>query len=216
MIKALIFDLDGTLADTCTSIAEAVNAACDHYGFTRKSYEQVKSALGNGAQKLIAAMIPEEYQNRIGEILDFYNNEYAKVFMKVDKCYDGMKETVEAMKKDGYRMAVLSNKPDRFTKAMVEKLFEDSMPFEIIAGQTEKKRKPSPEVPLEMAEKLGVKPSECAFIGDSDVDVMTARNSGMLSVGVSWGYRGHKALKEIGADIIVDSPAELLKAFGKQ
>jgi len=216
-IKAIIFDLDGTLADTIWAIRAAVNNTMNHYGYPEKDYDTVKNAIGGGARNLIKSIVPqnkagdEEY---ISEVLKFYNGEYEKTYLMTDSCYLGMSETVTELHNMGYKLAILSNKPERFVLGLTEQLFPDGE-ISFAAGHSELPIKPDPASTLMVAGKLGVKPNECVFIGDSDVDIMTAKNAGMTSVGCSWGYRGAEVLRECGADIIVEKPEELTSLFPK-
>ncbi len=215
MIKAIIFDLDGTLVDTIESIRAAINNTLRHYSFPEKSYEDIRKAIGNGARNLILRVIPEAESGNerlIGEILNHYNGEYETTFRMADSCYPGMHEAVEVLSRRRYKIAILSNKPDRFVKEMADILFPGG---EILCarGQSSLPIKPDPTSALQVARILGEPPESCAFVGDSDVDVMTAKNAGMRSVGVSWGYRGAEVLRKSGADVIIDRPEELLTLF---
>jgi phosphoglycolate phosphatase len=215
MIRALLFDLDGTLADTIPAIREAVNSTLRHYGFGEKNYDEVRLSIGSGARNLIKSILPAgcAYDEAfVGEVLKFYNSEYEKTFLLSDRCYPGMREAVEELIKRGYKVAILSNKPDRFVRVMAEMLFPDGG-ISFAAGQGGLPIKPDPASSLMVAGKLGVSADECAFIGDSDVDVLTAKNAGMCSVGCAWGYRGAQVLRKAGAEVIIEKPEELLEIF---
>ena len=212
----LFFDLDGTLADTIDSIKDAVNMALERYGFPPRTYEDIRLAIGNGARKLISRSVPPSVADDselVAEVYALYEESYEKTFMRADRCYDGMYETVISLRERGYTLAVLSNKQDAFVKKIVEILFPEGT-FAEVMGQTELPTKPDPTVPLMIAERLGVAPAECAFIGDSDVDIKTGLASGMAAIGCSWGYRSADALRAAGADAVIDDPRELLKLFG--
>jgi len=211
--KLLIFDLDGTIADTIYSIRDGVNMAMDKYGFPRREYEDIRQAIGNGARMLVKLSMPEGLRDDellVDAVLNDFDRFYDETYANIDGCYDGMGEAMRELRARGYRIAVLSNKQDTYVKRIIEFLFPDGT-VEYAAGQAELPRKPDPTVALMIAERFGVLPSECAFIGDSDVDVMTAKNAGMYSVACSWGYRPRKEL--VGADIVIDRPIELLKSF---
>ena len=138
---------------------------------------------------------------------------YDTTYMEADKCYDGMHETIAELKRRGYVIAVLSNKPDVYVRALVEQIIEEGI-VSLAHGQREEyPKKPDPTVPLMFAEQLGAMPDEVAFIGDSDVDIITAKNAKMMSVGCDWGYRGREALEDCGADVIISSPEQLLEIF---
>lgn len=213
---AAIFDMDGTLADTIESIRSAINMTMEHYGFPRHSYEEVRLAIGNGARKLIYRLVPESVASddaRVSEILDYYNARYAETFTEADHCYPGVGEAVRELAARGVKIAILSNKPDVFVRGIAKLLFEDGI-VAIAQGQTELPIKPDPAAPLDIARRLGVEPGNCFFVGDSDVDILTAKNAGMTSVGCSWGYRGRAALEAAGADFVVDDAEELLSVIG--
>ncbi len=211
--KLLIFDLDGTIADTLWSIRDGVNLAMDNYGFPHRSYEEVRQAIGNGARELIRRSIPEELRSDeelVSRGLADYNELYAKTYANIDGCYPHMSEAIHTLHDRGYIIAVLSNKQDTYVKRIIDILFPDGV-VSFAAGQTELPRKPDPTVPLMIADKFGVSPEECAFIGDSDVDVATAKNAGMTSVACTWGYRPREALMD--ADVIINSACELTEIF---
>ena len=215
MIKALIYDLDGTLADTLPSLCDAINMAMDRYSAPHRTCEDVRLAIGNGARMLVKRLLPArlaEDEDTVTEALNYYNSCYAKTYANADRCYDGMKEAVITLAQRGYKSAVLSNKPDRYTVALCEILFPDS-PFEIVQGQTALPPKPDPTAPLDIAARLGVTPEECAFIGDSEVDIRTAKAAGMMSVGCAWGFRDATLLHSEGADVVIDTPSQLLDIF---
>ena len=211
--KLLIFDLDGTLADTLISIRDSVNMVLEKHQLPLRTYDEVMWAIGNGARELMRRSVPAELstdQDFIDRIYEDYTEAYNKTFANIDGCYPFVSEVLHTLKERGYTLAVLSNKPDFYTRIIVEALFPDGI-ISFAAGQTSLPRKPDPTVPLMIAERFGVSPQECAFIGDSDVDVMTAKNSGMTAVACSWGYRPKEAL--LDADYIIDDARELLSIF---
>lgn len=215
MKKLLIFDLDGTLADTLGTIRDAVNMCMEHFGFPTKSYDQVREAVGNGVKKLMKLSLPADVaadEERFEEILAYFNGCYEETCDNIDGCYDGLYAVVEALWRDGYDLAVLSNKPDPLVKRIIKKLFAEDM-FPIAMGQTELPRKPDPTVPVMIAREMGYELSDVYFIGDSEVDVLTAQNAGMNAVAVSWGFRYRDALAASEPDVIIDTPEELLSYF---
>ena len=213
--KLLIFDLDGTIADTLYSIMEAVNMCMAHYGFPLKTYDEVRAAVGNGAKNLIMRTMPEaEAQNveRAEEIYRHFQTCYDATHDHIDGCYEGMKEAMLSLRGRGYVLAVLSNKPNAYVLNIIDRLFEKG-DISIAMGETAFPRKPDPTAPLYIASELGFAPSECAFIGDSEVDILTAQNSGFASVAVSWGFRSRCDLEASRPDIIIDHPSQLLEIF---
>lgn len=214
-VRLLIFDLDGTLADTIESIREGVNLAMKKYGFPERSYEEVREAIGNGARNLIRRSIPAdraEDRELVDRVFADYHAFYGQTYSHCDRCYDGIVEALCELKKRGYTVAVLSNKQDEYVRALVKMLIPDGV-VSVAMGQTELPRKPDPTVPLLIAQGLGFAPAETAFIGDSEVDVQTGLNAGMVTVGCSWGYRDRTLLVDGGAHAVLDAPCELLELF---
>lgn len=215
MIKALIYDLDGTLADTLPSLCQAINMTMDHYGAPLRTCEDVRLAIGNGARMLVKRLLPDalaNHEDKVTEALLYYNARYAETYTAAD-CYDGIQDAVTALCHRGYTSAVLSNKPDKYTVALCRILFPENT-FALTQGQQEGvPTKPDPTAPLSIAARLGVRPEECAFIGDSEVDIRTAKNAGMMSVGCAWGYRSADDLRAEGADAVIDTPDQLLTLF---
>lgn len=211
--KLLIFDLDGTIADTLYSIRDGVNLALDKYGLPPRGYEDIRAAIGNGARKLIQRSLPRQLESDAelaDKVYNAYDSFYGETYMNIDGCYDGMSEAMHELKKRGCILAVLSNKQDIYVKKIIAMLFDDGI-ISYAQGQTELPRKPDPTVALAIAERFSAVPSDCAFIGDSGVDVSTAKNAGMTSVACSWGYRPIDDLK--AADFIINSPSALTELF---
>lgn len=212
MIKAAIFDLDGTLSDTINTLAYYGNLALNTYGFPEIPTEVYKKLVGNGRDILIHRMLEyhnadteENYMNVGGK----YDAEYEKDVMYLTKPYDGTAELLSDLKADGIKCAVLSNKPHNVTKPVVELLFGNGV-FNICAGAKEGiPIKPAPDGALEIAKELGFSCDECIFIGDTYVDITTGKNAGMKTIGVLWGFRDEEELKNAGADFIVLHPKEI-------
>ena len=217
MIKLLIFDLDGTLVDTLTTIQSAVNTTMREYGFREYSYEEMRTIVGHGARKLIKDVCSEDALKEGGDeffekVYSFYSDAYYAVHLDVEKPYDGVCEALTKFKDAGYKIAVLSNKPNEFVEGIINKIFPEGL-ITHTQGQTALPIKPHPAAALAIAEKFGVTPEECAFIGDSDTDVMTGKNAKMFSVGVTWGYRDRELLCSLEPDAIADTAEELEKIF---
>lgn len=213
--KLLIFDLDGTIADTLYSIRDGVNMCMEHFGFPTRSYEEVRAAVGDGAKLLIMRSMPAEVANdaeRAEEIYAYFKKCYSITYNRIDGCYAGMREAMCELHSRGYTLAVLSNKPDAYVKDIIATLFDPGM-IPIAMGETELPRKPDPTAAIYIANKLGFSAEQCAFIGDGDADVITAKNAGFASVSVSWGFRDREALEKLQPDIIIDAPLELLEIF---
>ena len=214
-VRGLIWDLDGTIADTINAIRDGLNDTMRTYHYPDRSYEDVRCAIGNGARSLVKLSMPKPDsldEERVTAVLSSYDLAYSRTYLHTRVCYDGIPEVVAALHARGYRMAVLSNKQDPYVKGLIRQLLPQGE-MEVVMGQTELPKKPDPAVPFLIAQRLGITPFCCAMIGDSEVDIQTAHNAGMLAVGCSWGYRGRAALEEAGADVIVDTPEELLALF---
>lgn len=216
-IRLLMFDLDGTLADTLESIREGVNLAMEKYGYPLRSLEEIRAAVGHGARALIRDSMPSSEsadEAQVTRVLADYHVFYGETYGHCRTCYAGIEEAVKELKRRGYTLAVLSNKQDIYVKKLAESLFSDGLIAQAV-GQTDLPKKPNPTVPLAMAESLGFSAEQTAFIGDSEVDVQTALNAGMSAVGCAWGYRGEELLCRAGAHWILESPDELTELFGR-
>lgn len=218
MIKAAIFDLDGTLSDTINTIAYYGNSALTAYGFGEIPTETYKKLVGNGRDLLIHRMLAyhnadtEENYKMVGEKYDFL---YESDVLYLTKPFDGTPEVIKNLKADGVKCAVLSNKPDNVTTPIVEQLFGKGV-LDLCAGaKAGVPIKPAPDGALEIAEKFGVLPEECIFIGDTYVDITTGKNAGMTTIGVLWGFRDEEELKNAGADYIVSKTGDIYNIISK-
>lgn len=215
--KLLIFDLDGTLVDTLPSITLAINMCAHNFHYPQRTEEQVRCAVGNGVDSLLQKTMPREAMENPTQrerVKDFFAQCYEMTQKGIDSCYDGIMDVLIECSRRGLAIAVLSNKPDALVKLIVNNLFEDGMICESV-GQTDMPKKPDPFVPLLIAKRQGVLPTDTYFIGDSEVDVLTGKNAGMRTVAVSWGFRERTVLEAAEPDVIVDSAQELLNYFEK-
>ena len=213
--KLLIFDLDGTLVDTLPSITKAINMCAEHFWYPKKSSEEVRLAVGNGVDVLLAETMPkDEWENleQRANIKAYFASCYETTQREINSCYDGIMEALEYAKEKGFLLSVLSNKPDFLVQIIVNNLFCEGFICKSM-GQTDMPKKPDPYVPLLFAESFGVLPQNTYFIGDSEVDVLTGKNANMKTVAVSWGFRDRKVLEEAEPDVIIDSREQLLDYF---
>ncbi len=214
MYKACIFDLDGTLADTLESLTFSVNETLKEMRLPQISDSQCRQYVGNGARVLMEKALAcsgEEQLVRIEEAMRIYGRIFDANCTYHVVPYDGITGMLRLMQQSGIRLAVLSNKPHRQAVHVVEEIFGQGT-FQWIQGQTEDMpRKPDPTAVWMITEKLGVKPSETLYIGDSEVDVATGKAAQIQTAAVTWGFRGRKKLEEAGAGLIVDSPEEIMK-----
>lgn len=209
--KAVIFDLDGTLADTIGGIAEAINMTLEYFSYPKRTTEEVRAAVGNGARMLIRRVIPSEFydnEETVTRVLKKYDDMYALTYFHSDKMYDGMREALVSLYKSGKKIAVFSNKQDVYVKGLSDIYFSDGT-ISMALGQTELPVKPDIAGLKLIMNKLEVTADECVFVGDSGVDLATAKNANMDCICVSWGFVGREGLVEKGAEIIIDHPSEL-------
>ena len=213
MYKACIFDLDGTLTDTLESLSYSVNATLKELGLGQITDTQCKAFVGNGArrlneQSLQAAGDPEA--KRIEEAMEVYGRIFKKYCTYHVAPYEGIVDMLQELKKEGVRLAVLSNKPHLQTMDVVATFF-DKGTFARVYGQQEGiPRKPDPAAVHMILEELEVSREECLYIGDSDVDMQTGCAAGVPAVGVTWGFRTKEILIEHGATYVVDKPEEII------
>ena len=215
-VKVLIFDLDGTLANTIPAITEAVNMVLLSLDLPPRSESEIKSFIGRGPRHLIAKSLPENSSSNdpalIDKALSLYDETYEKTVLHTDTLYDGMKESIVALSKH-YTIAVLSNKQEQYVKALVKQLLPEGICKISCGSLAGIPAKPEPTVALKLADELGVNPNECILIGDSEIDILTAKNAGFNILSVSWGYAAKKTLIDSGAVDIIDSPIELIEYF---
>lgn len=211
MKKAVLFDLDGTLTNTSVDIWENVNLAMRKFGYPEITLEEAKLFVGNGAVKLIERSLKGAKCDNLKEVVDFYNNAYNFCGSPKTFVYEGMLDLLKRLKKDGYLLAVISNKPQDGTTEVCKTFFSE-VKFDCVFGQREGiKVKPDRACVDITLKELGVTSEEAIFVGDSDVDAMTAINAGVDGICVLWGYRPKERLVEVGAKVFVQSADELYK-----
>ena len=209
--KAIIFDLDGTLLDTLEDIAISANYVLSKYQKEPIEVEEYRYHVGNGVLKLMQNILPQESEESIKNALSIFEKHYATQYDKNTKLYDGIAKLLTFLQKRGFKMAILSNKPDSFTKLCALKYLKN-WKFEAIYGIREGvKRKPDPAGALEIMKELDVEPSECLYMGDTKTDMITAKKSNIDSIGVLWGFRDRDELEQNGATYTASSPAEAIK-----
>lgn len=215
-IQLCVFDLDGTLVDSLEDLRDSINFVLRKFGFREYQTEEYKKFIGNGILKLIEYVIPPSEFNRQlqQEFLQEFNIYYAKHCTEKTVCFDGILELLQTLHNQGIQCAVLSNKPDEFTKQVVQELIK--FPFQCVVGKQDGyEKKPNPLALLEIIHKRKLLPENCVMIGDSDVDINTAKNAGICSVGVTWGFRSLEELQQAKADYIIDKPIELLDCISE-
>lgn len=211
--KAVVFDLDGTILSTLEDLYNSVSFALAKNNHPARTIDEVRSFVGNGIRKLMERSVPEGTAvESIDRVHSDFTEHYKVHCNDKTRPYDGILQMLSTLKQNGIKLAVLSNKADYAVKELCSIHFDGLLDESAgeIAGIP---RKPSPEGVHIILEKLGVSPSECAYVGDSDVDVQTAKNSGLDCVAVDWGFRDRDNLLRAGAKTIVSTPEELTKAL---
>jgi len=210
--KAILFDLDGTLLDTLEDLGNSVNRVLAERGFPTHDLDLYRYFIGDGAMMLITRALPKQMRNNdtIQACVDEFKKDYSQNWKVKTRLYDGISEMLDELVTRNLKLAVLSNKPHKFTKQSVDKLLSNWR-FEIVLGQRDAvPRKPSPEGALEIAEHLNAKPENVLYLGDSAVDMQTAVAAGMFPAGVLWGFRSMKELQDAGAKALIERPSEVL------
>jgi phosphoglycolate phosphatase len=215
MKPGLIFDLDGTLVDSLPGIAASLNRALERCGLPGHADGDVRGFIGNGSYELARKAMPEgALPADILAVESAFKDDYAITWPDGTAPYDGIRECLDTLAAEGFRLAVLSNKPHPFTVEIVQRLFP-GLPFDPVFGQRpETPRKPDPEAALQIARHWGFPPERCRFIGDSTVDLETARGAGMPAIAVGWGYHDAPALLTAGAKSVVKKVTDLDASLG--
>ena len=206
--KAVLFDMDGTLLDTLADMAAAVNHILSVHGYPLRTVEEVRAFVGNGARKLMERALPPDVTGDAFEaLLEEYRQWYEAHACVRTAPYPGVPAVLAALHRAGVRCAVVSNKPDGATRELAARFFPGLPAF----GQQDGiPAKPAPDMVYHALAELGVEASAAAYVGDSEVDVDTARNAGLDMIGVAWGFRGRAALEAAGAPLVADTPEQLL------
>lgn len=211
--KAIIFDLDGTLLDTLTDLRNSVNAALVQHGFPARTTDEVRRFVGNGIATLAARAIPNGTDNPAYDaVLADTRAFYAQKAREHTKPYDGIPELLAELHKNGYLLAVVSNKPDAQVKKLCAEFF--GAYISVAIGQKEGvPLKPAPDPVLAALCALGCTASDAIYVGDSDVDVLTARHAEIPCISVLWGFRDRNVLEQAGATYFAHTPAEMGQFF---
>lgn len=211
MINTIIFDLDGTLLNTLEGLKNSTNFALKKFNSPEITLEQTRSFVGNGVRKLIERAIPNGEQNPDFEkCLNTFKEHYSKTMYQKTVAYDGIEDMLTELKKRGVKTGVVSNKFDTAVKELCKNYF-DGLIIVAIGESPNVRKKPAPDSVLKAIKILGAKPENTLYVGDSDVDIQTAKNSNLKSVGVTWGFRDRELLEKEGADFIINTPCELLE-----
>lgn len=214
-VDAIVFDLDGTILDTLGDLTNSVNFALSENGLPTRSQDEVRSFVGNGIRLLIERAVPHNTSTDVVDAcFEAFKSHYKDNSAVLTKPYDGIESLLSSVRAKGIKTAVVSNKADFAVQTLVEKYFKGL--FDYCVGEKDGiRRKPCPDSVNCAMEYLGVKREKCIYIGDSDVDIETARNSGIKCISVTWGFRGESFLKSFSPDYIVNNPQEILHIIGE-
>lgn len=213
MIKLAIFDLDGTLINSIEDLSNATNFALKECGFETHLVEKFYYFVGDGANNLISRAIPEGSRSdeTIKKVKGIFADYYSKNYCEKTYIYDGISELLKELQAKDIKFAVASNKPDEFTKIIINKLFGEDT-FDFVQGNKDGvPHKPNPQIIDEIVSILEVDKHNCVMIGDTDVDIKTGKNAGIKTIGCLWGFREIEELKKAGADFIAEKPLDILK-----
>lgn len=210
MKRAIIFDLDGTLLDTLEDLKDSLNVALDGKGLPGRTLEEVRQFVGNGIHKLIERAVPE---GTSGEMVEQVFQDFRSYYLEhcqVKTCaYPGIQELLEDLERQGISVAIVSNKADAAVRELAKIYFPK---VRVAIGEREGiARKPAPDSVFEAMRLLGASAEEAFYVGDSDVDIATAKNAGLPCVSVTWGFRGEELLRSLNPAHVIHHPSELLE-----
>ena len=216
MKKIVIFDLDGTLLNTLDDLADSTNYALAKFGYPTRTIEEVRQFVGNGVAKLIERAIPDGKKNpNFEKCLAIFKENYAQNMYNKTAPYVGILEMLSNLKSKGLKIAVVSNKFELAVKELCKKYFDGYIDF--AAGENEAqgiKKKPAPDTVFTVLKEFELNPEDAVYVGDSDVDIMTAKNSQMPCISVTWGFRDEDFLLKNGATILINTPSEIYSHIG--
>ena len=209
----VIFDLDGTLLNTLEDLADSTNYALRAFGLKERRIEEVRQFVGNGVDVLIeravGGALPKEKEK---QCLEVFKKHYSKNMDNKTRPYDGILELIKELLQRGYHIAIVSNKFDSAVKGLNVDYFESLFPVAIGASDNVAK-KPAPDSVITALKELHSTKDRAVYVGDSDVDIMTARNSGLPCISVTWGFRDEELQRSMGTDYIIHKPEELLEVL---
>lgn len=208
--NTIIFDLDGTLLNTLDDLADSVNYVLEKHHFPLHSTDKIRQMVGNGIALLIERALPDGRSNPLFDTCLAEFQEYYKAHMQEKTApFAGITDLLSALREQGYLLAVVSNKFDAAVKALCRDYFGDLI--DVAIGETATvARKPAPDTVFTAMQQLNVTPECCIYVGDSDVDIETAKNAGIPCISVTWGFRDEAFLRAHGASCIVDDPGQIL------
>ena len=209
MKKLAIFDLDGTLADTICDLGDAVNYGLEKLGCPTHDYAAYKLMVGNGVKKLCERALPEDKKDKAEELHRLFSEYYNVHYLDKTSLYDGMRETLGRLRDNGVILAVATNKPEDKAREIIWELLPDIDFVKILGGVGYRPAKPDSAILIEIFSALPDEEYEVYMIGDSNVDVQTAKNAGIKCIGCAWGFRGRAELEAAGAYHIAEKPSDV-------
>lgn len=210
MYKAILFDLDGTLLNTLDDLNESMNKVLVKNGYKEQTKDETRRFVGNGVRKLVERSLPGESVEFYDRIESEFKECYAKNMRNKTAPYEGIQELLKALKERQVKVGVVSNKFDGAVKSLCKEIFGEYTQV-AVGEKAGVRKKPAPDSVLAAIDELGVKKEETIYAGDSDVDIETAKNAGIKSIGVTWGFRDRELLISCGADFLADKAEDILK-----
>lgn len=209
--QGIIFDLDGTLLDTIDDLAKAGNAVLNDLGFKPQPRNYFEQYLGNGIYNLVAKIIPKPLtKDELDSVYSSFLSYYGQCYNQHTKPYDGVLDTINKLEKMGYLLAVVSNKKDEYLQELIKIHFPNNQFVAIIGEKADYPKKPDPSLAIMVADKMMIETKNLVMVGDSEVDINFARNAGMLSVAVTYGFRNQRQLIKCDPDYLIDEMASLI------
>lgn len=211
MIDTIIFDLDGTLLNTLEDLKDSVNFALERNDLPYRKLSEIRAFVGNGIRLLVERAVPENTDKEKVDACFKDFCDYYKIHME-DKTapYDGIVEMLKNVKASGFKTAIVTNKVDYAAQDLCKRMFGENIDF-VVGSTDDRPNKPAPDGVFYAVEKLGSKLENTIFVGDADTDILTAKNAGLESIGVLWGFRDREIIEEAGAEYIVDTVKDLEK-----
>ena len=210
-MKIAIFDLDGTITDSIYDLAASVENGLKILGYPSHTIEEYKKFVGNGAYKLCCRALPDDKKADADKLHQLFREYYAVHFLDNTQLYPDIAETIKTLSDNGVKLAVATNKPEDFAKQIVSKLLPGIEFTKVLGGCDERPKKPDPAIIRDILADFPDDGNTVFMIGDSNVDIQTAKNSGLISIGCEWGFRSKEELLAEGADYIISSAKEIPK-----
>ena len=216
-LRAVVFDLDGTLLDTLADIGNAANAVLEGMRFPTHPLQDYQTFVGDGVRVLFERILPEGQRRE--EVIEVAAAKFAEVYgegwNKLSRPYPGVRALLDELTRRGLPLAVLSNKPQAFTELCVAHFLSDWQFVRVLGQRQGIPTKPDPSAALEIAQQIGVPPAAWLYLGDTSVDMQTATRAGMFPVGAAWGFRSVAELRAFGAEVIVHHPCDVLAVLDR-